>query len=249
MRNFKTAAGILAASSMLALGAAGTAGASTATVKPNATAACGFSCSNLFSEQLGSHTIQWAYIPGSNGVAITAKQGDKVILKLGSDSATNADYVLSQDDTLGDACPAFNQTQPALLPYNSFACIQFREGNFDGSFPVIESNWAPDGNASGLCPGVATAHVAGEAVTLQPCGASANTLFVIDTNDAHVIGGIVYAPAILGSDSNTSQPLVLTLSTGSKNPANQLSVQRLLLLDHGFVPNDQEWSFQNGPAL
>lgn len=248
MRKLITGAAALAA---VALSVAGTTAASASPVhaKPAATAACGFSCSNLFSEQLGSKTIQWAYIPGSNGLAITAKAGTKVILKLGADNTTNADYVLSEDDTLGDACPAVNQTQPALLPYNSYACIQFREGNFDGDFPVIESNWAPDGNASGLCPGVATAHVAGEAVTLQPCGVDADTLFVLDTNDAHVIGGTVYAPAILGSDSNTSQPLVLTLSTGSKNPANQLSVQRLLLLDHGFVPNTEMWSFFNGPAL
>lgn len=249
MRFLTKAAGVIAGASLLALTVATTAGASTTTAHPNATAACANSCSNLFSEQLGRHTIQWAFIPGSNGLAITAKAGDRVILKLGSDSATNADFVLSEDDTLGDACPAVNQTQPALLSYNSYACIQMREGNFDADFPVIESNWAADGNASGLCPGVAVAHVAGEAITLQPCGVSANTLFILDENDVHVIGGTVYAPAILGSDSNTSQPLVLTLSTGSKNPGNQLSVQRLLLLSHGFVPNDQEWSFFNGPAL
>lgn len=228
---------------------AGTSAASAKT-HPAATPACGFSCSNLFSEQLGTGTIQAVFVPGSNGQAIKAKAGSKVDLKMGNDSYTNEDFILSEDDTLGDACqPVGVGGGSGLLSPSSFSCIQLRTGHFSASSPVIESNWAPSGNESGLCPGVTTAGVAGESVTLQPCGLGANTLWVIDTNDAHVIHGIPYAPAVLGSDGNTSMPLVLQVNTGSKGPQNQLRVERLALLSHGFVPNQDEWSLFNGPAL
>jgi hypothetical protein len=237
--------GTVAASAALAL----TGGAASASVHPNATPACGFDCSNLFSEQLGSGTIQAVYVPGSNGQAITAHVGTKIDLKFGNDSYTNEDFTLSQNDTLGDACLTVNLGGAGLLSPSSYSCIQLRAGNFDASFPVIESNWSPDGDQSGLCPGIRGAASAGELVTLQSCGQSAGTLWVIDENNIHTIGGTTFTPLVLGSDPQSSQPFVLQVNTGSHSPANLLRVERESLLSHSFVPNQDMWSIFNGPAL
>ena len=104
-------------------------------------------------------------------------------------------------------------------------------------FDVFEMDWAPFGNESALCAGVASA-TAGIAVTLQTCG----------VNNEHGLGrrreqrghagtdcrnpvpftpvgpgidpSVNYCPWINGADSNFSQPLVLTDNTGSRNPTN-----------------------------
>ena len=59
--------------------------------------------------------------------------------------------------------------------------------------------------------GVADHRDQGEGVTLQPCGVSSNTVWIVDTYDS--AGGPVhhgYVPLINGSDTNFSQPFVLT---------------------------------------
>jgi hypothetical protein len=250
MLNLKRALTVLAAgvaiTSVAGLSAASVASASVTRSKPDATPACGILCSNIFSEQTGPGVIMSAFVPGSNGLATTAKAGDKIDLKLGSNTFSNQDFILTEDETTGQAC------SDGDLAANSYACLRFAHevsfGDYTGSFPVIEAQWSPYGVQSGLDAGVAVAHVAGEAVTLQPDGVSANTQFVLDLNDAHKIGGIWYAPAVLGSDTNSSDPLVLQVNTGTKNPANALSVTRLLL-SSGFVPNQDMFSLTNGPAL
>ena len=50
--------------------------------------------------------------------------------------------------------------------------------------PAFENEYAPFGVDSGLCMGVATTAVNGEGVTLQPCGVSANTVWILDTYDS-----------------------------------------------------------------
>ncbi len=69
---------------------------------------------------------------------------------------------------------------------------------------------------SGLCAGVAATAVAGEKVTLQPCGVSAKTVWIVDSADTVGHG---YVPLINGSDTNFSQPFVLTYP-GSAYPTD-----------------------------
>jgi len=242
------AAGV-AVTSVIGLSAASVASASVAVNHPHATPACWFDCSNLFSEQLGAGTIMSVYVPGSNGQAVTAHVGTKTDLRGGNLASSNEDFTLSQNDTLGDACLTVNLGGAGLLSPSSYSCIQLRAGNFTSSFPVIEDNWSPSGNQSGLCPGVPGAAHAGELVTLQNCGQSAGTLWVIDENNIRTIGGITYTPLVLGSDTQSSQPFILQVNTGSHGPANQLRVERNSLLSHSFVPNQNMFSTYNGPAL
>jgi serine/threonine protein kinase len=76
--------------------------------------------------------------------------------------------------------------------------------------PAFEIEYAPNSVASGLCMGVASTAVQGEAVTLQPCGVSARTVWIADTFGSPSTLSNGYVPLINGSDSNFSQPFVLT---------------------------------------
>jgi hypothetical protein len=83
---------------------------------------------------------------------------------------------------------------------------------------------------------------AGENVTLRACGQGAGTLWVADESNAH----IGYTPWILGSDPNTSHPLVLTVLDNTRKPQDQLKVTRENLLTGGFVANDQMFTLAFG---
>ena len=62
---------------------------------------------------------------------------------------------------------------------------------------------------SGLCVGVGSTAVAGTKVALEPCGVSSKTVWIKDYSNAAGIFGS-YVPLINGSDTNFSQPFVMT---------------------------------------
>jgi hypothetical protein len=72
---------------------------------------------------------------------------------------------------------------------------------------AFEVQYSPYGVDSGLCAGVAATAISGEKVTLEPCGVSSKTLWIVDSADTVAHG---YVPLINGSDTNFSQPYVLT---------------------------------------
>ena len=76
--------------------------------------------------------------------------------------------------------------------------------------PAFQFEYAPNGVASGLCMGVASTAVQMELVTLQPCGASARTVWIADTfgSPSTLFNGDI--PLINGSDTNFGHPYVLT---------------------------------------
>ena len=76
--------------------------------------------------------------------------------------------------------------------------------------PAFEIEYAPNNVASGLCMGVASTAVQGGVVTLQPCGVSARTVWIADTFGSPSTMSNGYVPLINGSDTNFSQPFVLT---------------------------------------
>ena len=121
--------------------------------------------------------------------------------------------------------------------------------------PAIELEYSPFGVDSGLCVGVAATAVAHEGVTLQPCGVSAKTVWIIDSNDspATLRGG--YVPLINGSDTNFSHPFVLTYPGNgfpTDTPRPQLFVNNLTGFSHGIgtpvgsVDDTQLWGANFG---
>ncbi len=106
--------------------------------------------------------------------------------------------------------------------------------------PAFEIEYTPNGAYSGLCVGVASSATQEEGVTLQECGASAKTVWAIDLFDNPFDSFITgYAPLINGSDTNFSQPYVLTYRTDSyptDKPRPQLEVDTLSGYSTGIPP-------------
>ncbi|HUD40146.1 MAG TPA: hypothetical protein VMR14_24860 [Streptosporangiaceae bacterium] len=224
----------LGAAAILATLGGTAAQASTHATRPDATPACGANCFDLSSLVLGHHLIQNAYIRGDNGVG--GRVGQFINLKTATNTSPNEDFSGAAVGDLGDYCGS-------LIPGTSYVCE-----NYPAGYPVFESNWAPYGNASGLCAGVATANVNHEPVTLQECGVTARTLWVGDLENETVVFGSLYTPWVNASDPNFSHPLALTVGGSKGRPAFRLSVSRLNTLTGNVVPDTQEFTLQAGPA-
>jgi hypothetical protein len=154
----------------------------------------------------------------------TFKQGEKVgqpqILFRTSNSDPALDYTVSYQGLVSDFFAAGLVSAAVDLHYGAGA-VGFPD---DAAFEV---QYDPYGVDSGLCTGVAATATAGEKVTLQPCGVSSKTLWIVDSADT-IRGG--YVPLINGSDTNFSQPYVLTYPSSAyptDNPRPELYVTNL----------------------
>jgi len=239
-----SAAAVMASS--LSLGAVA---ANAATRSPMDTAACGSLCISVFSKNLGSGTTLNAYVPGDTGVG--GKVGQLVNMHLAANTRPNGDWTPSISGFVFQYCgflanDFFSPTSTLCTTY-PFA-------------PVIEINWSPFGNESGLCAGVAKGGVPGESVTLQYCGYTGNTVWVADIfnkvgpgsclapvnpldlpvgpNDPNV----TFCPLINGGDYKFAQPLVATLNTGTSKPNNQLMVEPELKVG-GTIQTNQLFAY------
>ena len=105
--------------------------------------------------------------------------------------------------------------------------------------PAFEIEYAPLGQESSLCAGVASTAFSGEHVTLQPCGVSSRTVWIVDTNDSPSTISHGYLPLINGSDTNFSHPFVLTYPLNgypTDSPRPVLQVRNLTGFSQGNTP-------------
>ena len=193
------------------------AGAVAATSASAATPSCGFSCIEVFNHDFGTHAHP-------NFVQDTLRQGEKVgqpqILFRVSNSDPAEDYTFSYQGLVSDFFAAGLVSAAVDLHYGKGA-VGFPD---DAAF---ELQYSPYGVDSGLCSGVASTAVSGEKVTLEPCGVSAKTVWIVDSADTAAHG---YVPFINGSDTNFSQPFVLTYPSSAyptDKPRAELYVSNL----------------------
>jgi hypothetical protein len=228
-----------------------TAGAATAaTHGKKDTVACGSNCVSIFSDQLGSSVTMNAYIPGDTGIG--GRIGTPVNLHLAANYRPNGDFSPSISGFVFQYCGVLAND---FFSPTSYICQHYP------FFAVIELNWSPFGNQSGLCAGVRNAYNNAR-VTLQPCGTSPNTVWVANRNYSTlgtnclipatppVSAGdptVNFCPLINGGDTNFSQPLVLTLNTGTNRPTNGLFLNRLLLVGN-IARSNQQWAYYFGPV-
>jgi len=192
-----------AAATLTLVGGVGAAGALSASA---ATPSCGSSCIEVFSHDFGTH-----HQP--NFVLDTLRQGEKVgqpqILFRTSNADPAEDYTISYQGLVSDFYAADLVSAAVDLHYGGGATLD-PTTTPPTTFPddeAYEIQYSPYGVDSGLCTGVAATAVAGEKVTLQPCGVSSKTVWIVDSADSTFSG---YVPLINGSDTNFSQPFVLT---------------------------------------
>ena len=222
---------LLAGAAALAMiGGIGTASTLTATA---ATPSCGHNCLDLFSREFGTHrTPNYVLDVKQQG----ARVGQPIILWRTSNSDPAEDFSPSIQGTTADFYAAGLVSSLVALHYGCVAGQNFPNCLVNSvDDPAVEIEYAPYGVDSGLCVGLASTATQGEGVTLQPCGETAKTVWIVDTNDspATLRGG--YVPLINGSDTNFSHPYVLDYphnSVPTDSPRAQLFVNRLT----GFTP-------------
>jgi hypothetical protein len=155
-------------------------------------------------------------VVGASGTS--AHTGQAVDLQAESNSNQAEDWALDNEGTVSEFAAAGLVSAGLNLHY--------------GNDSVYEYQYAPDAVPTGLCMGVSGTASKGSAVSLQPCGVSAATLWVFDIADQNKR----LVPLINGTDTNFSQPFVLTASSTNLN----VTTNNLTGIG-GTIENGQLW--------
>ena len=218
-----------------------------------ATPSCGHDCVDIFSREFGTHHTP-AY------VLDVLRQGEKVgqpiILFRTSNTDPAEDFTYSFQGLTSDFWAAGLVSSSVALHYGCTSAV-FNDCGAMGfpDDPAFEEEYAPYGVDSGLCVGVASTATQGEDVTLQPCGVSAKTVWILDLNDSPETLEHDYVPVINGSDTNFSHPFVLSYPMNgfpTDKPRPQLFVNNLTGftqgrgMEIGSVDDTQLWGADFG---
>ena len=212
----KTKAGTAAGRRAAALAAAAVVGGGMWLTVPAASAGspeCGTVCINLFNQKFGS-----ADAAAVSGGAATV--GQPVILSAAAFSTTQ------------DWTDAF---QGKVSDFYAAGLMNETLNEHYGTDQAFEFQYAPGGSSTGLCLGIASGPSQNTPVTLQPCGVSVDTVWILDTADAN--GG--YTPFISGNDAKYPAPYVLTANTAGDNLTTQA-----LKTNPGAASGAQRWKAQ-----
>lgn len=195
----------LALSVVIGAGAAGALTANAATTK------CGALCTDVFNKALGKGYL----IDAANQAPGV---GQPVNLAKAADTNPGEDFTLSYQGQVSDLY------QAGII-----------SAGLDKLYPrlqVIEIQYWPAGNATVLCLGVDTAPGANTPVTLQTCGATASTTWIIDpvTTRAGRYGVLISGatvgdfqhPSVLTAGSPGQQLVTATLAGGDPALTHQL---------------------------
>jgi hypothetical protein len=244
---------VLAATAALAL-IGGTAGVLSASPAGAATPSCGPLCANVFSWQFGNfHHPNFVLDVFRQG----AKAGQPIILFRESNADPAEDFSAEFNGLTSSFYAAGLVSSQVALHYGCSGSIAVPGGQIPcapGSRDTVafELEYAPFGADSGLCVGLAATARSHEGVTLQPCGVTSKTVWIVDTNDqARITSAGV--PLINGSDTNFSHPFVLTYPGAgypTDKPRPQLFVSNLTGFTQpggifpvlGTVNSNQLWS-------
>jgi hypothetical protein len=250
---------LVAAATVTMVTGVGAAGVlATATTANAITPSCGATCVDIFSRQFGHHFA-------TNFLLDVWRQhitiGQPIILYRTSNNDIAEDFRLEFQGTVADFFAVGMVSAALALHYGCIAGVDFPDCfglQVTVNDPAFEIEYTPLGQFSGLCVGVANTASQREGVTLQVCGASSKTVWVVDIFDQPFTFFTGYAPLINGSDTNFSQPFVLTYPQSgfpTDKPRPVLEVDNLQGFSHGFPPilnfpslvDNQLWGADFGP--
>jgi hypothetical protein len=250
---FKAALAIAATAAAVIAAGAGYAGSASA-----ATPSCGPACVDIFSWQFGN-------FHHPNFVLDVFRQGAKVgqpIILFRESNADPAEDLSAEFNGLTSTFYAAGLVSPQVaLHYGCSGTIAVNGAQIPCSpgsrdTAAFEIEYAPFGANSGLCVGLATTAHSHEGVTLQSCGDTSKTVWIVDTNDQTRITS-AGVPLINGSDTNFSHPFVLTYPAAgfpTDKPRPQLFVNNLTGFTQpggifpvlGSINSNQLWSADLG---
>jgi hypothetical protein len=212
-----------------------------------ATPSCGHNCIDIFSRQFGTHRQpNFVLDVWRQGATV----GQPIILFRTSNSDPAEDFTTSFQGLTSEFNAAGLVSNAVALHYGCAGQFGNNSCTRGVDDPAFEVEYAPYGVDSGLCVGVARTAYQNEHVSLQPCGVSSKTVWIVDTNDSPATIRHDYVPLINGSDMNFSHPFVLTYPKNgfpTDKPRPQLFVQNLTGFSHGrgtpigSVQDNQLW--------
>jgi len=251
-------AATFAAAALIIPAFAGLAAVTSAGAANAATPSCGGSCIDVFSHQFGTFA-------DPSFVMDSFKQGDvagtPVILFRTSNSDPAEDFTVDEEG-LVSRFYALGLVSPQLALFygctytvlaTTIPCTGFDGTGYD--FEAYEFMYSPYGVQTGLCTGVASTAVAGEHVTLQPCGVTSKTLWIaadVKDYDGHGVPTGLESfeqPLVNGSDTNFSQPFALAYGTSSyptDTPRPPLYTENLLGFSDGEIGTNELFSADTG---
>jgi hypothetical protein len=178
---------VFAATAALTLvGGAGAAGVFTVGMAGAATPACGDNCLDFFSQTFGDYAQP-------NFLLDALHQGEKVgqpiILFRTSNTDPAEDFTIADEGLVSDFNAAGLVSNALDLHYGGAGCEDYDTATatcitFYPNDEALEIEYSPFGVDSGLCMGTAATAVNGTEVSLQPCGVTAKTTWIVDVADA-----------------------------------------------------------------
>jgi hypothetical protein len=192
----------------------------------------GLMAANASTPSCGSCVTGYGEEYGTSFVLDVLRQGEKVgqpiILFRASNSDPAEDFTYSDQGTVNDFWNAGLVSNGLDKTY--------------GKDEAYELEYSPYGVDSGLCTGVGSTAGNGTAVSLQPCGVSSKTVWVVDSSDPNT--GPDFYPLINGSDTNFSHPYVLHYPGNgypTDMPRPQLNTYMLQQYSDGTYYNNELW--------
>jgi hypothetical protein len=205
-------------------------GLSTAATLPAtaSTTLCGSACVQISSKLWGPGFVESAF----QGIAAA---GQPTILHAASDSDPTGDFI----NPLG---------HPVLVStFYAEGMVSAAVNAHYMNEPAVQVEYAPDGQPTGLCAGVATTAYQNEGLSLQPCTTPGTTVFIIDFADSPSTAPY-YFPIVDASTTDFTHPYTMTIDGNpAHKPFPQITLQRM----HGNptdVPDNQLWQAPPGPA-
>jgi hypothetical protein len=217
-----------------------------------ATRSCGPTCIDMFSYHYGTHRHP-AYV--LDVLRRRARVGQPVILFRANAGDPAQDFTLSLQGRVSDLAAAGLVAANVALRYGGAGCLHFdlRTSTCTKYYPddyAYEIQYSPFGVDSGLCLGIPATAGRRTPVSLQPCGVSARTVWIVGiANRTARTLFTGYAPLINGAQASSASPYVLTYPPNSDpavRPRPQLVTATLQPSSHHTVNNRQEWGGNTG---
>lgn len=220
---------VLAAAAMATvvggLSAAGTLSAAAATPE------CGGSCLQIYSAKFGTsaqpNLVETVY----RGVA---RVGQPTVM-----------YPVSKSDPAGDIV---GHRKALVSDFYKDGLVSAEVNKNYGDLQAVEVEYAPHGKRTGLCAGLAHTAYQHEGLTLQKCGTSAKTVWIIDTADSPSTASSGHFPLVSGSTTNFTHPYAMTFThsdehwNGGHRTAVPMQIQVARLAGNpSHVPANQLW--------
>jgi hypothetical protein len=200
-----------------------------------ATPACGPGCISIFSRELGAYGQPNVVEAVLGGVA---KVGQPVILAPASTSDPSQDFLPRAPE--GGRVSDFYAAGMVSAKLNSRY----------GHLMAAQIEYAPFGDDSGLCAGLAITAFQGQGLTLQPCTVPARTVWIADAGILPTPPPAGYFPIVNGSTTDFSRPFAMHYprdQQAANRRIQQIQVRRLQFRSHTqTVPDRQLWGAHFG---